>query len=61
MEFWFACSLEPVSPLNLADVCIFALQRKMLKPPIARLPVIKLDYLNRPSGETNCIYEANVK
>ncbi len=27
-------------PLNLADVGIFALRHKMLKPPIARLPAI---------------------
>ncbi len=46
-------------PLNLADVCI--LRRKMLKPPIARLPAIKMDFINRPSGETNCIYETKVK
>ncbi len=37
-----------------------ALRRKMLKPPIARLPAILLDLTNRPNGETHCIYEANV-
>ncbi len=37
--------------LNLADAC------KMLKPPIARLPAIKLDLINRLSGEKDCIYE----
>ncbi len=39
----------------------FALRRKMLKLGIARLPAIKLDLTNRPSGETDCIYKANVK
>ncbi len=39
----------------------FALRLKMLKPPIARLPVIKLDFINRPRGETDYIYEAKVK
>ncbi len=29
------------------------------KPPTA--PAIKLDLKNRPSGETDCFYEANVK
>ncbi len=38
----------------------FALQRKMLLPPIAHLPEIKLDFINRPSGEKDCIYEAIV-
>ncbi len=35
----------------------FALGRKMLKPPIARLPAIQMDFINRPSGETDCSYE----
>ncbi len=39
----------------------FAPRRKMLKSPIARLPAILLDFLNRPSTEAACIYEANVK
>ncbi len=39
----------------------FALRRKMLKPPIARLPAIYMDIINRPSGETDCVYETNVK
>ncbi len=39
----------------------FALRCKMLKSSIARLPAILLDFTNRPSGETDCIYEANVK
>ncbi len=39
----------------------FALRRTMLKPPIARLPVIELDFINRPNGEKDCIYEAHVK
>ncbi len=39
----------------------FALRRKMLNPPIARLPAILLDFINRPIGEMDCIYEANVK
>ncbi len=39
----------------------FALRRKMLKLPIARLLAIKLDLTNRPSGKTDCIYKANVK
>ncbi len=29
----------------------FALWRKMLNPPIARLPAIKMYFINRPSGE----------
>ncbi len=33
----------------------------MLKSPIARLPAILLDFINRLSGETDCIYEAKVK
>ncbi len=37
----------------------FSLRCKMLKPPIARFPAIKLDLINRPSGETNTIYEAS--
>ncbi len=36
----------------------FALQRKMLNPPIARLPAILLVLTNRPSGETDYIYDA---
>ncbi len=39
----------------------FALRRKMLKPRIARLPAILVDFLNRQSGEPDCVYEANVK
>ncbi len=39
----------------------FALRRKTLKSPIARLPAILLDFVNRPSGETDRIYDANVK
>ncbi len=39
----------------------FALRRKMLKLPIARLSAIELDFINRPSGETVCIYETKVK
>ncbi len=38
-----------------------ALQRKMRKPPIARLPAIEMDLINRPSGETDCVYETKVK
>ncbi len=38
-----------------------ALRRKMLQPPIARLPAIELDFINRPSGDTDCINEAKVK
>ncbi len=37
------------------------LRRKMLKSPIVRLPSILLDFINRPSGGTDFIYEANVK
>ncbi len=33
----------------------FALRRKMLKPPIARLPAIYQGFINRRSGESNCI------
>ncbi len=32
-----------------------------IKPSIARLPAIKLDLINRPSGEMDCFYEAIVK
>ncbi len=39
----------------------FALRRKMLKSRIARLPAILVDFLNRESGEPDCVYEANVK
>ncbi len=39
----------------------FALRRKMLNPPIARLPAILLYYINLPSEETDCIYEATIK
>ncbi len=39
----------------------FALRRNMLKSPIARLPAILLDFINCPIGETDWIYEANVK
>ncbi len=39
----------------------FALRLKMLKPPIARLPAIQLDFRNRPSEEADCVYEANAK
>ncbi len=39
----------------------FALPRKTLKPPIARLAVIELGLKTRPSGEADCIYEAIVK
>ncbi len=35
--------------------------RKMLKPLITSLSAIKLDLANRPNGEPDCIYEANVK
>ncbi len=41
-----------------ADVCIL---RSGLKVPIARLPAVLLVFINRPSGETECIYEANAK
>ncbi len=60
----------------LVDVCIYytraafqfsrcvhvALWRKMLKSPIARLPAVLLDFINRPSGEGLylwSIFEAN--
>ncbi len=39
----------------------FALRRKMLKLPIARIPTILLDFINRPSGKTDCKYEIDVK
>ncbi len=39
----------------------FAPLRKMLNSPIAHLPAIVLDFTNHPSGETDYIYEANVK
>ncbi len=39
----------------------FALRRKMLKQPIARLPADLLDFINLPSGETDCTNDANVK
>ncbi len=39
----------------------FALRRKMLKSPIARLPAILLYIIDRPSGKTDCIYEAKLK
>ncbi len=39
----------------------FALRRKMLKSPIARLPAIFMYFINRPSGKTDCIYEATIK
>ncbi len=39
----------------------FALWRKMLKWPIARLSAMLLDFINHSSGETDCINEANVK
>ncbi len=37
----------------------FALRRKVQNSPIARLPAILLDYINRRTGETDCIYEAS--
>ncbi len=39
----------------------FALRRKMLNPPIARLPAIEVDFINCPSAETDCVYEKKVK
>ncbi len=39
----------------------FALRRKMLKSPIARLPAIFLDFMNRPSGDSDFICETIVK
>ncbi len=33
----------------------------MLKSPIACLPAILLHFMNRPTGEADCIYEANLK
>ncbi len=33
----------------------------MLKPPVARIPEIKVDLINRPDGELDCIYEADVE
>ncbi len=47
--------------INFGRHVHFALRRIKLKPPIARLPEIVLDFINRPSGETDNIYEANVK
>ncbi len=35
--------------LNLADVCFLCSGVKCKKPPIARLPAIKMDFINRPS------------
>ncbi len=35
--------------------------RKMLNPLIARLPVIAMEFINRPSEEADCIYETKVK
>ncbi len=46
-------------PSNLADVCI--LRSGVKCSPIARFPAILLYFINRPSGETDCIYETNVK
>ncbi len=34
---------------NFGRLVHFALRGKMLKPPIARLPAIKMDFINRPS------------
>ncbi len=42
-------------------VKIEARLRKMLNPPIARLPAIAMEFINRPSEETDCIYETKVK
>ncbi len=39
----------------------FARRCKMLKTPIAELPAILLDFINRQSGDADCIYEANIK
>ncbi len=38
----------------------FALRLEMLKSPIARLPAIFLDFINRPSGETEVKFDAAV-
>ncbi len=38
-----------------------ALQREMLKSPIAHFPAILLGYINRPSGETDSVYEVNAE
>ncbi len=39
----------------------FALRRKMLKLAIAHLPTVLLDFINRPSRETDFINDSNVK
>ncbi len=39
----------------------FTHRLKMLKSPIARLPAILLDLINRPTWEADCIYEAKKK
>ncbi len=37
-----------------------ALLCNMLEPPIDRLPTVKQDLINHPSGETGCLYEVVV-
>ncbi len=36
----------------------FGRRCNMLEPPIDRLPTVKQDFINHPSGETGCLYEA---
>ncbi len=56
--------MPPFTALTQTEVLYervhFALRRKMLKPPIARLPAIKMDFINRPSGKTDYICETKV-
>ncbi len=64
LPFWLLPCTLPLWQAYLFQITKythFALRRKMLIPPIACLPAILLGFVNRPSGETDCIYEAKVK
>ncbi len=64
-DFTFIC-FNNYDYIRSADVLLgrhayFAPQCEMVKPPNARLPVIKLDLINRSSGKTDSIYEAIIR
>ncbi len=57
--FWY--TMDERAAFKFGRRVHFALGRKMLKPPIARLAAIYIDLINRPSGEADCVYETKVK
>ncbi len=55
-----SCNLKQLVIKRNGTRVHFVLRLEMLKSPIARLPAIFLDFINRPSGETEVKFDAGL-